>query len=82
MMATHRALVAYQRPDGVLVRMDSEVDYDGQPNWKFRPLDPKARENWEVETAQPGRVASERGRQWHLTCLRPLGASDPLAGPA
>ena len=76
MTATHRNLVAYQGSNGGFVRMDSEFHYDGEPNWKFEPLDAVERARWEKAYANPDRVAAERGLQWRLPSLRPLGEND------
>lgn len=78
-MATHRNLVAFQKATGEFVRMDSEVEYDGPPNWKFEPLDPEARAEWEVVASDPARVAGERAVQERLESLR---AVDPTAESA
>lgn len=40
---------------------DTEVEYDGPPNWKFQPMCPEARSVWERETADWEKV--ERGRK-------------------
>lgn len=57
MMATHEVLVPVITPRGAHARVGDRLNYDGPPNWKFRPLDPADRETWESETADPARVA-------------------------
>ena len=61
-MATHEILVPILHPDGSIQRAGAEIDYDGEPNWKLAPLDPKARTAWERTIADPERVDRELSR--------------------
>jgi hypothetical protein len=60
-MATHTALVSVYI-DGGLKKRGATLTYAGPANWKFEPLDPVLRQQWEAETADPARVKDNLDR--------------------
>ena len=82
-VATHTALVTVYM-GGELVKRGSTLNYTGDPNWKFEPIDPRRRAKWEAETADSARVADNRERSGDYPCDDPpsdlLPVYDPRTG--
>lgn len=57
-MSDHIAMVRVYC-GGAMVRAGEVADYSGPPDWKYQPVDPAARAEWNMRTAQPERVARE-----------------------
>jgi len=52
----HTVLVRTQRPDQGFWNPGEVIEYLGPPNWKFEPVDPEAKSEWQSEFADPERV--------------------------
>lgn len=79
-MASHRVVTRTQRPDGWFWERDELVDYGGAPDWKFEPLDPVARAQWEQDYAQPERADDYNQRQSISGCFREDESPVPPGG--
>ena len=58
--ASHRAVVRVF--DGEIIEKDQLVRYEGEPNWKFEPLQPGEAVKWRNSIAQPPRALQENLR--------------------
>lgn len=59
---THEALITLFDGNEVISE-EERTAYDGPPDWKWRPLDPARRAEWEAATADPARLDRERNLQ-------------------
>ncbi len=55
-MTMHTAMVRVYC-DGTLYNPGEDVDYHGPSDWKYRPVEPGARRQWEATYQDPERIA-------------------------
>lgn len=66
--ATHEVLIPTGLPQGGIARVGDLLNYSGEPDFKFRPLDPAKRKTWEATAADANRLAEALERSPRGLC--------------
>lgn len=62
-MPTHRVTTDIATVDRGLLKMGTPIDYDGEPDWHYEPLDEDALAHWKAHVAWPA-SSTELQRKW------------------